>query len=111
MLDLNVELEKLGFEAETQDKDDILYVMDFEDGSYITVTDEDGRAPERAKANLILACYDDAGRYLWGSEISTFMALQDLCAGKEPGSPALLEALKNASKTLKDSEWQSPSRP
>ena len=39
------------------------------------------------------------------------MELQKLCNGKRAGSPELLAALKDASKTLKDGEWATPSHP
>ena len=85
MLDLHEEFAKLGFEED--------------------------ETPERAKQNLVIACYDAEGRYLWGSECKTFMELQKLCEGKQAGSPELLAALKGASKTLKDGEWTTPSHP
>ena len=111
MLDLTKEFAALGFVAEEEEKDDILYIMDFSDASYVIVTDDNGKAPQRAKQNLIIACYDGEGNYQWGSECKTFMDLQKLCAGLTPGSPELLAALKDASKTLKDAEWSSPSHP
>ena len=111
MLDLAKEFSLLGFLEETGEDGTLTYVMDFPDDVYITVTDDNGRTPVRAKQNLVLACYDGQGRYLWGSEFKTFMELQKLCQDNRPGSPELLLALKNASKTLKDSEWGSPSHP
>lgn len=111
MLDLAKEFATLGFAAEEEDKDTILYTMDFSDETYIIVTDDNGNTPERAKQNLIIACYDSQGNYLWGSECKTFMDLQKLCEGRQPGSIELLTALKNASKTLKDTEWSTPFHP
>ena len=78
--------------------------MDFPDDVYVTVTDDNGRTPVRAKQNLVLACYDSEGRYRWGSEFKTFMELQTICQAHPAGSPELLQALKDASKTLKDGE-------
>ena len=111
MLDLAKEFSLLGFLEEAEEDGTITYVMDFPDDVYITVTDDNGRTPVRAKQNLVLACYDGEGRYLWGSECKTFMELQKLCQDKPSGSPELLQALKNASKTLKDKEWSTPSHP
>ena len=111
MLDLAKEFSLLGFLDEAEEDGTITYVMDFSDDVYITVTDDNGRTPVRAKQNLVLACYDSEGRYLWGSEFKTFMELQKLCQDKPAGSPGLLQALKSASKTLKDKEWSSPSHP
>ena len=111
MLDLGKEFSLLGFLEETEEDGTITYVMDFSDDVYITVTDDNGRTPVRAKQNLVLACYDGEGRYLWGSECKTFMELQKFCQDKTAGSPELLLALKGASKTLKDTEWSSPSHP
>lgn len=111
MLDLANEFPQLGFMEEADEDNIIMYVMDFPDDVYVTVTDDNGETPQRAKQNLVLACYDKDGRYLWGSECKTFMELQKLCEGKTAGSAELLQALKNASKTLKDSEWSSPSHP
>ena len=111
MLDLAKEFLLLGFLEEAEEDGTITYVMDFPDDVYITVTDDNGRTPVRAKQNLVFACYDGEGRYLWGSECKTFMELQKLCQDKPSGSPELLQALKNASKTLKDKEWSTPSHP
>ena len=111
MLDLAREFSLLGFLEEAEEDGTITYVMDFSDDMYVTVTDDNGRTPVRAKQNLVLACYDGKGRYLWGSECKTFMELQKLCQDKPTGSPGLLFALKSASKTLKDTEWSSPSHP
>ena len=111
MLDLAKEFSLLGFWEEAEEDGTVTYVMDFPDDVYITVTDDNGRTPARAKQNLVLACYDSEGRYLWGSEFKTFMELQKYCQDNPAGSPVLLQALKNASKTLKDKEWSSPSHP
>ena len=86
------------------EEDTVTYVMDFPDDVYVTVTDDNGRTPVRAKQNLVLACYDSEGRYRWGSEFKTFMELQKICQAQLAGSPELLQALKDASKTLKDGE-------
>ena len=111
MLDLSKEFSLLGFLEETEEDEAVTYVMDFPNDMYITVTDDNGRTPVRAKQNLVLACYNGEGRYLWGSEFKTFMELQKLCQQSPASSPALLQALKHASKTLKDGEWSSPSHP
>ena len=111
MLDLSKEFALLGFVEETDEENNSYYVMDFPDGIFLTVTDDNGKMPERAKQNLVLACFDNDGLYLWGSELKTFMELQNLCKDKDAGSTALLEAVKNASKTLKDSDWATPSHP
>lgn len=109
MLDLHEEFVKLGFEEDEDDDKVVQYAMDFPAGVFVTVSDDNGKTPERAKQNLVIACYDAEGRYLWGSECRTFMELQKLCNGKRAGSPELLAALKDASKTLKDGEWATPS--
>ena len=111
MLDLSKEFSLLGFLEEAEEDGTVTYVMDFPDDAYIIVTDDNGKTPVRAKQNLVLACYDANGRYLWGSEFKTFMELQKLCQNNPPGSAELLQALKDASKTLKDREWSSPSHP
>ncbi len=111
MLDLSKEFTVLGFAEETDETGMTYYVMDFPDDRYVIVSDDNGRAPVRAKQNLVLACYDGDGRYEWGSECKTFMELQTLCAGKPPGSPELLQVLKDASGTLKDREWSAPAHP
>ena len=111
MLDLAKEFSILGFLEETEEDGAVTYVMDFPNDGYITVTDDNGRTPVRAKQNLVLACYNGEGRYLWGSECKTFMELQKLCQQNPAGSPELLQTLKDASKTLKDGEWASPSHP
>ena len=111
MLDLAKEFSLLGFLEETEEDGTVTYVMDFPDDVYITVTDDNGRTPVRAKQNLVLACYDKEGCYQWGSEFKTFMEMQKLCHNNNPGSPELLTALKSASITLKDAEWSSPSHP
>lgn len=111
MLDLVKEFTDLGFLEESEEDGAITFVMDFPDNVYIIVTDENGRTPVRAKQNLVLACYDGNGRYLWGSEFKTFMELQKVCQDNPAGSLELLDALKGASKTLKDGEWSSPSNP
>ena len=111
MLDLAKEFSLLGFLEETEEDGTATYVMDFPDDIYITVSDDNGKTPVGAKQNLVLACYDAEGRYLWGSEFKTFMELQKLCRNYPAGSPELLASLKNASKTLKDTEWSSPSHP
>lgn len=64
MLDLAKEFSLLGFLEETEE-DTVTYVMDFPDNVYVTVTDDNGRTPVRAKQNLVLACYDSEGRYRW----------------------------------------------
>lgn len=104
MLDLSKEFSLSGFLEETEEDGTVLYVMDFPDDVYITVTDDNGRTPVRAKQNLVLACYGSDGRYLWGSEFKTFMELQKICQGFSAGSPELLQALKDASTTLKEKE-------
>ena len=101
MLDLAKEFSLLSFLEETEEDGAVTYVMDFPDDIYVTVTDDNGSTPVRAKQNLVLACYDGEGRYLWGSEFKTFMDLQKLCQQNPAGSPELLQALKDASKTLK----------
>ena len=106
MLDLTKEFSLSGFLQETEEDGTVLYVMDFPDDVYITVTDDNGRTPVRAKQNLVLACYDSEGRYLWGSECKTFMELQKLCQSHPAGSPELLQAFKDASKTLKETLLQ-----
>ena len=111
MLDLAKEFSLLGFPEETDEDGAVTYVMDFPDDAYITVTDDNGKTPVRAKQNLVLAFYDGEGRYLWGSECKTFMELQTLCQNYTAGSPELLQAFKDASKTLKAGEWSSPSHP
>ena len=58
MLDLPKEFSLSGFLEETEEDGTVLYVMDFPDDVYITVTDDNGRTPVRAKQNLVLACYD-----------------------------------------------------
>ena len=68
MLDLSKEFSLSGFLEEAEEDGTVLYVMDFPDDVYITVTDDNGRTPVRAKQNLVLACYDGDGRYLWGSD-------------------------------------------
>ena len=55
MLDLAKEFSLLGFLEETEE-DTVTYVMDFPDDVYVTVTDDNGRTPVRAKQNLVLAC-------------------------------------------------------
>ena len=104
MLDLSKEFSLSGFLEETGDDGTITYVMDFPGDMYVTVTDDNGRTPVRAKQNLVLACYDGEGRYLWGSEFKTFMELQKICRDNPAGSPDLLQAFRNASKTLKAGE-------
>lgn len=111
MLDLVKEFSLLGFLEEAEEDGSVTYVMDFPNDAYITVTDDNGRTPVRAKQNLVLACYNGEGRYLWGSEFKTFMELQKFCREYPAGSPELLQALKDASKTLKDGDWTSPSHP
>jgi len=111
MLDLPKEFEALGFTEEMDEFEVITYVMDFPGGQYVIVSDDNGKTPVRAKQNLVLACYDGEGRYIWGSECKTFMELEKICAEHKAGSPELQAALKNASKTLKDSDWASPSHP
>ena len=111
MLNLNKEFTDLGFLEETDEDNITTYVMDFANGIFITITDENGKTPVRAKQNLVMACYDGEGRYLWGSECKTFMELQKLCQANAAGSTELLQALKDASKTLKDSEWTTPAHP
>ena len=104
MLDLTKEFSLSGFLEEAEEDGTVLYVMDFPDDVYVTVTDDNGRTPVRAKQNLVLACYNSDGRYLWGSEFKTFMELRKLCQDNPAGSPELLKALKDASKTLKEME-------
>ncbi|MBR4908180.1 MAG: hypothetical protein IKZ43_04120 [Acidaminococcaceae bacterium] len=111
MLDLAKEFLLLGFLEETEEDGTVTFVMDFPNDIYTTVTDDNGRTPVRAKQNLVLACYDKEGRFLWGSEFKTFMELQKLCQAYPAGSPELLLAFKDASQTLKDREWASPSHP
>lgn len=111
MLDLVKEFTASGFLEETGEDGAVTFVMDFPDDVYITVTDDNGKTPVRAKQNLVLACYGSDGRYLWGSEFKTFMELQKICQAHPAGSPELLQALKDASKTLKDTEWSTPSHP
>jgi len=111
MLDLAKEFSLLGFLEETDESGIVTYVMDFPGNVCIMVTDDNGKTPVRAKQNLVLACYDGEGRYLWGSECKTFMDLQKLCQQIPAGSPELLQGLKDASGTLKDREWSSPSHP
>ena len=48
MLDLAKEFSLLGFLEETEE-DTVTYVMDFPDDVYVTVTDDNGRTPVRAK--------------------------------------------------------------
>ena len=103
MLDLAKEFSLSGF-LEEMEENTVTYVMDFPDDVYVTVTDDNGRTPVRAKQNLVLACYDGEGRYCWGSEFKTFMELQKICQAHPAGSPELLQSLKDASKTLKDGE-------
>ena len=55
MLDLPKEFSLSGFLEETEEDGTVLYVMDFPDDVYITVTDDNGRTPVRAKQNLVLA--------------------------------------------------------
>ena len=111
MLDLSKEFVLLGFSEEADEENITTYVMDFPEGVYITASDDNGKTPVRAKQNIVLACYDSEGRYLWGSELKTFMELQKLCQENEAGSAELLQALKTASKTLKDGEWVTASHP
>lgn len=111
MLDLRAEFAALGFDEDTDEDKVTLFAMDFPEGGFITVSDDNGKMPERAKANLVVACYDEEGRYLWGSEFKTFMDLQKVCAAHPAGSAELLQALKDASRTLKDAEWTTPSKP
>ena len=85
MLDLAKEFSLLGFLEETEE-DTVTYVMDFPDDVYVTVTDDNGRTPVRAK------------------QFKTFMELQKICQAQPAGSPELLQSLKDASKTLKDGE-------
>ena len=104
MLDLAKEFSLSGFLEETGEDGTAAYVMDFPGDVYVTVTDDNGRTPVRAKQNLVLACYDGEGRYLWGSEFRTFMELQKICQANPAGSADLLLALKDASKTLKEGD-------
>ena len=102
MLDLSREFLLLGFLEETDEDNITAYVMDFPEDACVIVTDDNGKTPVRAKQNLVLACYDREGRYLWGSEVKNFMELQKLCENREAGSMELLQTLKDASKTLKE---------
>ena len=104
MLDLAKEFSLSGFLEETGEDGTVTYVMDFPGDVYVTVTDDNGRTPVRAKQNLVLACYDGEGRYLWGSEFRTFMELQKICQANPAGSADLLLALKDVSKTLKEGD-------
>ena len=71
MLDLPKEFSLSGFLEETEEDGTVLYVMDFPDDVYITVTDDNGRTPVRAKQHLVLACYAGDGRYIWGQAFRT----------------------------------------
>ena len=64
MLDLRAEFAALGFDEDTDEDKVTLFAMDFPEGRFITVSDDNGKMPERAKANLVVACYDEEGRYL-----------------------------------------------
>ena len=47
MLDLSKEFALSGFLEEAEEDGTVLYVMDFPDDVYITVTDDNGRTPVR----------------------------------------------------------------
>ncbi len=88
---------RLGLACEPTPEEAILvYTMDFPN-CYIEVTDELGRTPVDEKSPLILACYDEAGAFLWFCEYPDFAALQQVMASHDPGSPSLLAALQEAS--------------
>lgn len=104
MLDLNKEFNELGFqvEAENMDGDEAVFVMDFPQGMYLEITDENGFAPEKAKATIIAACYDETGRYIWGSEFPNFMKFKECCQSSPRESEELLEKIKKMSSSLKE---------
>lgn len=104
MLDLNKEFIELGFqvEAENLDGSESVFTMDFPQGIYLEITDENGYAPEKAKATIIAACYDATGRYLWGSEFPNFMKFRECCQSSPKGSEELLEKIIKASSSLKE---------
>lgn len=90
-----LDFEKLGFWEDTTPEENItVYGMDF-DNAYIMFTDDLGRTPTNEKDYIVVAAYDNTEDcFLWGKEIKDFAALQELCAGKEPGSAELLAALE-----------------
>ncbi len=102
MQDFDTNFEKLGFWKDITEEDKIeVFGMDFEDGTYIIITDDAGKTPLDKTKGLILACYDSRDSFIWGSEFKNFAALEKVCQGKTECTGELLEALKNSSKGLK----------
>lgn len=103
MMDIKTAFAELGFwEDTTEEEQETVFGMDFPGGSYVMVTNDNGRMPEDEQQNLVLACYDQNDCYLWGSEFKNLAALQAVCKKAVPESAELLTAFKAASGTLKE---------
>jgi hypothetical protein len=71
--------DQLGFEE--TDMEDYVTAMLFEydqEGAYVLITDEEGKAPDSLRQPVIFSCYRPDGAFLWSTSFKNSFLFKDL---------------------------------
>lgn len=78
---------QLGFEE--TDMEDFVTALLFEydpDGSYVLITDEEGKTPQSLRQAVLFSCYRPDGAFLWSTSFKNSFLFKDLWT--EAATPA-----------------------
>lgn len=75
--------DELGFELIDFDGYNTLFIELLDDGSYATVSDDDGHIPESLNTNIVFNVYDDNDSFQWSVTLHDSHQLQELMISAE----------------------------
>ncbi len=76
------------------DNTDVLYTDLLDDGSYATITDNDGHMPETLETEIVFSVYDDNDSFQWSVTLEDSLYFQELYTAAE-STEALLATLQD----------------
>ena len=86
--------ETINFDLIDIDGYDTLFTELLEDGTYATVSDDDGHLPEDLETPIVFNVYDDNDSFQWSVTLDDSYQLKDLLDSAE-STDAFLETLQN----------------
>ncbi|MBK7921380.1 MAG: hypothetical protein IPJ92_04915 [Veillonella sp.] len=86
--------EKMDFGILDFDNTDVLYTDLLDDGSYATITDNDGHMPETLETEIVFSVYDDNDSFQWSVTLEDSLYFQELYTAAE-STEALLATLQD----------------
>ena len=86
--------ETINFELIDIDGYDTLFTELLEDGTYATVSDDDGHLPEDLETSIVFNVYDDNDSFQWSVTLDDSYQLKDLLDSAE-STDAFLKTLQN----------------